>query len=85
MIEEFDGSFLIRAFLIERECVYYGCFLFQFHRIEVYLAHWIQKPIPKLRIKIFMIVIMQLEQVLQVLFVCCLYQKLSDLLKNSVN
>ena len=22
MIEEFDGSFLIRAFLIERECVY---------------------------------------------------------------
>ena len=23
MIEEFDGSFLIRAFLIERECVYY--------------------------------------------------------------
>ena len=24
MIEEFDGSFLIRAFLIERECVYEG-------------------------------------------------------------
>ena len=23
MIEEFDGSFLIRAFLIERECVYF--------------------------------------------------------------
>ena len=23
MIEEFDGSFLIRAFLIERDCVYY--------------------------------------------------------------
>ena len=23
MIEQFDGSFLIRAFLIERECVYY--------------------------------------------------------------
>ena len=23
MIEEFDGSFLIRVFLIERECVYY--------------------------------------------------------------
>ena len=34
-----------------------------------------------------MIVIMQLEQVLQVLFVCCSYshQKLSDLLTNSVN
>ena len=25
MIEEFDGSFLITSFLIERDCVYYCC------------------------------------------------------------
>ena len=26
MIEVFDGSFLVRAFLIERDCVYSGLF-----------------------------------------------------------
>ena len=33
MIEEFDGSFLVRAFFIERDCVY---------SVRVY--HWINSP-----------------------------------------
>ena len=45
MIEEFDGSFLIRAFLIEKECVYFSegakrCQLsnFETFRLKVWIS-----------------------------------------------
>ena len=47
MIEEFDGSFLIRAFLIERECVYHysKIFVFWLRDFKIWLQPCFLEPV----------------------------------------